>query len=186
MLDLGCGPRDQAEPAAFYGLDYVGLDFTSPAADLLGDGHSIPFRSATFEIVFTYAVLEHLYNPFVAMSEIARVLRPGGILVGTVAQGEPFHESYFHHTALGLLTVLRAAGLRPIRLWPTYDTLHALSQMGRYARAQRMLIEAVYRIGKALPMLAPRKYFNWSRREKQIDELHRTAAICFVARKPTD
>lgn len=183
LLDLGCGPRDQAAPAEHYGLAYAGVDFDSPAADLLADAHALPFRNGTFDAVLSYAVLEHLYNPFLAVREVARVLAPGGIFFGTVSQGEPFHDSYFHHTAFGVLAVFRAGGLRVLRLWPSYDTLHALSGMGRYPRAQRMLIEAVYRFGKAMPFLAPRKFFRWSEREKQIDELHRAASICFLAER---
>jgi SAM-dependent methyltransferase len=183
LLDLGCGPRDQAEPVAACGLEYVGVDYASPTADLLCDAHAIPFREGTFDVVFAYAVLEHLYNPFLAAAEVTRVLRPGGIFVGTVSQGEPFHDSFFHHTLYGLLCAFRNARLRPLRLWPSYDTLHALSVMGRYPRVQRLMIEAVYRIGRAMPFLAPRKLFTWSEHDKKLDELHRSAAICFVAEK---
>ena len=183
FLDLGCGPRDQAAPAAHSGLRYVGIDFDSSAADVLGDGHALPFRAASFDAILSYAVLEHLYNPFVALTEVARVLRPGGVFFGTVSQGEPFHDSYFHHTAWGVLAAFRAAGLEVRRLWPSYDTLHALSGMGRYHRVHRVFIELVHRFGLATPFLAPRKYFRWTKREKQIDELHRAASVCFVAHR---
>ena len=79
--------------------------------------------------------------------------------------------------------MLHPAGLRPLRLWPSYDTLHALSIMGRYPRALRLLIEAVHRIGNAAPFLAPRKFFRWSPRERAMDELHRAASVCFIAEK---
>jgi SAM-dependent methyltransferase len=183
LLDLGCGPRDQAVPAEHEGATYVGIDYTSERADLLADGHAIPFRDGTFDVVLSYAVLEHLYHPFLAVQEVARVLRPGGVFVGTVSQGEPFHDSYFHHTAFGLLTVLRPAALRAVRLWSSHDTLHALSTMGRYPRTLRLAIEAVHRIGNAAPFLAPRKFFRWSARERAVDELHRAASVCFVAEK---
>jgi SAM-dependent methyltransferase len=183
LLDLGCGPRDQAAPAAHYGVSYVGIDYSSEQADLLADGHAIPFRDGTFDVVLSYAVLEHLYHPFVAVQEVARVLRPGGVFVGTVSQGEPFHDSYFHHTAWGLLTVLRPAGMRALRLWSSHDTLHALATMGRYPRVLRLATEALHRVSKHAPFLAPRKYFRWSPRERAVDELHRAASVCFVAEK---
>jgi ubiquinone/menaquinone biosynthesis C-methylase UbiE len=150
---------------------------------MLADAHAIPFHDATFDAVLSYAVLEHLYDPFLAVREVARVLVTGGIYFGGVSQGEPFHDSYFHHTAFGILKVMQDAGLRVERLWPSYDTLHALSRMGRYPRVQRILIETVHRIGKAMPLLAPRKHFRWSEREKAIDEIHRAASILFVAEK---
>jgi len=183
LLDLGCGPRDQAGPAAHYGLQYVGIDHGSAAADLLADAHALPFRRQTFDAVLAYAVLEHLYNPFLALAEVARVLVPGGLFFGAVSQGEPFHDSFFHHTAPGLLTLFRASRLEPQRLWYSYDTLHALATMGRYAKPIRWLIEVVYRLHEGLPFLAPRKHFGWTRREREIDELHRAASICFVARR---
>lgn len=183
LLDLGCGPRDQAAPAAHVGAQYVGIDYSSERADLLADGHAIPFRDGTFDVVLSYAVLEHLYQPFLAAQEVARVLRPGGVFVGTVSQGEPFHDSYFHHTAFGVLTVFRAAGLHTLRLWSSHDTLHALSRMGRYPRPLRFAIEVLHRIGNAAPFLAPRKFLRWSPRERAVDELHRAASICFLAEK---
>jgi len=183
LLDLGCGPRDQAASAAHMGAQYVGIDYSSARADLLADGHAIPFRDGTFDVVLSYAVLEHLCQPFLAAQEVARVLRPGGVFVGTVSQGEPFHDSYFHHTTLGVLAVFRAAGLQALRLWPSQDTLHALATMGRYPRALRLGIEVLHRIGNAAPFLAPRKFLRWSPRERAVDELHRAASICFLAEK---
>jgi SAM-dependent methyltransferase len=183
LLDLGCGPRDQSVPAAHLGLDYVGVDFASSAADLHADGHAIPFRPAAFDAVLAYAVLEHLYNPVLALREVARVLRPDGVFFGAVSQGEPFHDSYFHFTAWGVMSSFHEAGLRVLRLWPSYDTLHALATMGRYARLVKAMVEIVYRVDRAMPFLAPRKFFRGSREEKQLEELHRAGSLCFVAVK---
>jgi len=183
LLDLGCGPRDQSVPAAHLSLDYVGVDFDSPSADLLADGHAIPFRAATFDAVLAYAVLEHLYHPALALREVSKILRPDGVFFGTVSQGEPFHDSYFHFTAWGVMSSFHEAGLRVLRLWPSYDTLHALATMGRYARLVKAMIEVVYRVDRAMPFLAPRKFLRGSREEKQIEELHRAGSLCFVAVK---
>ena len=91
LLDLGCGPRDQSIVAQHCGYQYVGVDYSNPAADLLADAHALPFANATFDGVISYAVFEHLRNPFLAIHEVKRVLRPGGVFFGTVSQGEPFH-----------------------------------------------------------------------------------------------
>jgi SAM-dependent methyltransferase len=183
LLDLGCGPRDQAIVADHFGLRYVGIDYASPQADILADGHALPFSDKSFDFVLSYAVLEHLYNPFLAMREVTRVLKPGGLFFGTVSQGEPFHDSFFHHTSWGLLHVLHGAGLRATRLWPSHDTLRALATMGRYPKAARMLISLMDHFVRLTPMLAPRKYFGWSKRDVRIDALHRAASICFVAER---
>jgi SAM-dependent methyltransferase len=184
MLDLGCGPRDQSVPASHLNLQYVGVDYDSPDADLLADGHAIPFRDRTFDAVLSYAVLEHLYEPALALREVKRVLRADGVFFGAVSQGEPFHDSYFHHTAWGVMASFHGAGLRVVRMWPSHDTLHALATMGRYARVVQALIEGVHRVDRAMPFLSPRKFFRGSKSEKEIDELHRAASVCFVAINP--
>ena len=150
---------------------------------MLADAHALPFSDASFDLVLSYAVFEHLHNPYMAATEVARVLSRGGLFLGAVSQGEPFHESYFHHTALGVLALMNATGFRVRRLWPSYDTLHALATMGRYPRVTRILIEMLYRFVKATPFLAPRAFFRSSQRDKELEVLYRTASICFVAER---
>ena len=62
VLDLGCGPRDQAIPIMSLGHQYVGVDYSNAAADILADAHSLPFLPGSFDFVFSYAVLEHLHQ----------------------------------------------------------------------------------------------------------------------------
>lgn len=183
LLDLGCGSGDQVPVADHYGLRYAGVDYSSPNAGMLADAHALPFRDESFDLVLSYAVFEHLHNPYMAATEVARVLAPRGLFFGAVSQGEPFHESYFHHTALGVLALLHATGFRVRRLWPSYDTLHALATMGRYPRVTRSLIEILYRFAKATPFLAPRAFLRASQREKELEAVYRAAGICFVAER---
>ena len=179
-LDLGCGPRDQALPLGHLGFRYVGVDFSNPAADLLADAHSIPFKDGSFDCVFSYAVLEHLHNPFIALHEVARVLKPGAWFIGTVSQGEPFHSSYFHHTPWALVSLVAATpGLRLARLWDSVDTLQSLASMGRYSRVIKLMLAAVDWIARHFPWLAPRK-MRWSDKEKQLDRLYRAGSVCFA------
>jgi len=183
VLDLGCGPRDQAPVFEHLGCKYVGMDYSGSAADILADAHAIPFRSETFDAVFSYAVLEHLYNPFLAIVEIHRVLKPGGIYCGTVSQGEPFHNSYFHHSAWGLLSLVETSGMNVQRMWPSRDTLRALSSMGKYPRVVRALLRAIDVLHARLPILAPQKMLRWSERDRKLDELYRAGSICFLIQK---
>jgi SAM-dependent methyltransferase len=116
------------------GHAYVAIDNGTAAADLLGDAHAIPFQADSFDCVFSYAVLAHLHSPFLALHEIRRVLRPGGVFCGTVSQGEAFQSSLFHHTAWGLISLAASSEMAILRLWPSYDTLLSLDKMGRYPR----------------------------------------------------
>lgn len=133
-LDLGCGRGMPQRPVVEHaGYSYVGLDYSAPDATLLGDAHSLPFPDETFDLVISVTVFEHLRYPHVAAREVRRVLKPGGTFMGTVAFLEPFHgESFFHHTHLGVYTLLRSAGLavEQVSPHPDYPVLLAQAQMG--------------------------------------------------------
>lgn len=183
VLDLGCGPKDQKLPVEFLGHSYVGVDYDSVQADQLADGHSLPFQTESMDCVLSFAVLEHLHNPFIAISEVNRVLRPGGIYVGTVSQGEPFHHSYFHHTAWALLSLFASiSSLNPVRMWPSGDTLGSLARMGSYSRPVRKSLALLDAFNTATPWLTPRKA-RLPAKDRQIDAIHRAGSIGFVVEK---
>jgi len=183
VLDLGCGPRDQATPMEYLGYRYLGVDYSGKDADLLVDAHALPFKLASFDVVFSYAVLEHLHNPFVALSEIVRVLKPGGIYIGTVSQGEPFHDSYFHHTPWGVLSLAASQSTLDVRrLWATGDTLFSLARMGRYPRIIRTLLRALATVDRHVPWLAPRRA-RWPDAQKRVEALYRAGSLGFVMQK---
>lgn len=46
--------------------------------DIVGDIHKMPFADNSLDAVICMAVLEHVENPIQAVSEIHRVLKPGG------------------------------------------------------------------------------------------------------------
>lgn len=111
VLEAGCGPGAQTvilarkNPAA----RFVSVDISSDSlalarqavqqaglanvrfeqADLL----QLPFSDATFDAIFVCFVLEHLAAPLPALTELKRVLRPGGII--TVIEGD-HGSAYFH------------------------------------------------------------------------------------------
>ena len=56
---------------------------TNPFLDegRVSDASEIPYDSHQFDIVFSDNVLEHLEQPLDVFSEVARVLKPGGIFL---------------------------------------------------------------------------------------------------------
>lgn len=95
IMDLGCGTGYylfllSSLPAT---LDLTGLDndkkALSEAKDsldkkinfVLSDSHRLPFKDKTFDKVVASEVFEHLEDDQVALMEIFRILKPGGILV---------------------------------------------------------------------------------------------------------
>ena len=135
MLDLGCDHRDFAEPCAGTNLEYVGMDYQGTKPDLLGDAHSLPFQDNVFEFVLSISVLEHLRHPLVAIREVHRVLKPGGLFIGTVAFLEPFHQdSFYHHTHLGTYNSLASAGFDVRQIEPnmTWTGVQAIAKMSGF------------------------------------------------------
>lgn len=73
------------------------------------DASKMPFEDASFDVVVLMEVLSHLVEPEAVLKEIRRVLRPNGILMGSVphANMERFiwddkrkHRTYFEEPAL--------------------------------------------------------------------------------------
>ena len=59
-----------------------GVDATLRQAD----ARSLPFDSASFDLVIGAHVFEHMPNPVIALAEIERVLRPGGWLLSCMTR----------------------------------------------------------------------------------------------------
>lgn len=63
---------------AMKNLEYITADLESPLAKIKMDIHEMPFESNSFDVAFCNHVMEHVDNDIKAMSEIHRVLKPGG------------------------------------------------------------------------------------------------------------
>jgi SAM-dependent methyltransferase len=61
-----------------HGDGYITADIESPLAKVKMDIHQMPFQDGKFDVVLCNHVLEHVTDDIKAMSEIRRVLKPGG------------------------------------------------------------------------------------------------------------
>jgi ubiquinone/menaquinone biosynthesis C-methylase UbiE len=128
ILDAGCGTglnlRHLPEGS-------VGVDINPRNVALLrrrlsnhtvveGDVEALPFDDASFGTVLCTEVIEHIPDPSAALAEYRRVLRPGGVLIGSVParsaiwklrflsstcpHSEPFHNEYLPNEVREMLT----------------------------------------------------------------------------------
>ena len=99
VLDLGCSGGFMAEALAARGARVTGIDPAEGAIAAaraharaqglrigydLGVGEALPYDAASFDAVVCVDVLEHVADLHKVMSQVARVLRPGGTIAITV------------------------------------------------------------------------------------------------------
>lgn len=75
-----------------HGKRYITGDLESPLAKVHFDIHEIPFEDNSFDIAMCNHVMEHVESDLKAMSEIYRVLRPGGWAIMQVPFFPPLPE----------------------------------------------------------------------------------------------
>ena len=91
VLEVGCGPGEASERIAReLGAEVVALDVSPRMAELarrrgvdarVGDVQRLPFADGEFDCALAAWMLFHVADLDRALSELARVLRPGGRLV---------------------------------------------------------------------------------------------------------
>jgi SAM-dependent methyltransferase len=116
---LDVGSKDAPYRRFVRSTSYLTLDVVpSLGADIVGDIHDIPRPDGSFDIVIATEVLEHCRDPQLAVDEIRRVLRNGGICVLSTRFLYPYHPApsdYFRFTDEGLAHLFRAFSTVEIR-----------------------------------------------------------------------
>lgn len=100
ILDLGCGPGAMTIPLMRAGARVISTDLSADMiadttrrvrtlglepAVAIADAVALPFATASFNAVVTLGVLEYVREIRAAMTEIARVLELGGVLIATMS-----------------------------------------------------------------------------------------------------
>ncbi|HLE13337.1 MAG TPA: methyltransferase domain-containing protein, partial [Anaerolineales bacterium] len=114
----------------------------------LADGASIPLPDASVDAVLANMYLHHAPDPFAAIQEMARILRPGGRLVITDSDEHPYAWLREEHSDLWLgfprpqvHTWLEQAGLVNVRVEDTSEVCSCTSQ-GTQERAEVTIFAA--------------------------------------------
>jgi SAM-dependent methyltransferase len=98
VADIGCGAGILTLDMAGRGHFVDGLDSSQAMVEQaseavaeagvadrvrlhVGDAHDLPFRDGTFDCAISLGVLPYMHSPSLALSEMARVVKPGGHVV---------------------------------------------------------------------------------------------------------
>ena len=123
LVDVGCGSRPY-EAIFVDHVDrvdrYIGIDlnpdrYGSAEIDVVSDSTALPIATESVDTVLSNQVLEHLREPGIAVDEMARILKPGGVAIITAPHIWGVHEEphdYYRFTPFGLRYLAERAGLR--------------------------------------------------------------------------
>jgi demethylmenaquinone methyltransferase/2-methoxy-6-polyprenyl-1,4-benzoquinol methylase len=154
LLDLGAGTG--AANRSLGSRRVVALDparemlaLNTAPARVVGVGERLPFRDGSFDAVFSAYVFRNLDSVPATLTEMARVLRPGGT-AGVVGLGRPRGAAARRLHRMGTATVLPLVGLvAGAREEYTYlhRSLDALPPAEELLAAGPLRLEAVWRMG---------------------------------------
>ena len=170
ILEVGTGhglELDRLLATAGHGVKYVGIDLaTAPlrhAFDRIPDERRrstallaslvehLPFRDNAFDGIFCVDVLHHAQSQEVMLTELRRVLRPGGKLLcvepnplfpmNVVFRRDPIENGIFKFTRAAARSWTRAAGLSDLEIisFPVFFPSFPSALGGAYAVAERFL-----------------------------------------------
>lgn len=121
LLEIGCGLGTDLLQFARGGALVTGVDLTPKSIELVlkrfameglpvdarvADAERLPFADETFDVVYSFGVLHHTPDTSKAVSEVHRVLKPGGRIIVML------YHTRSAHVRLGTIYAHLSAGLR--------------------------------------------------------------------------
>lgn len=131
LLDVGCMKGEFLHFMKQQGWAVQGIDFSTKPPNVFGldifygDLASARYAERSYDLITLWAVLEHVYQPRNILSEVCRLLKPGGTVILLVTNFRSLpgrfmrHDDIPRHTTMftrrTLAKLLRSCGLRPVR-----------------------------------------------------------------------
>jgi SAM-dependent methyltransferase len=129
ICDVGAGGR-RVRP------DAVCVDIAAgPNVDVVADSHELPLEDAGFDLVICTGTLNLCRDPAKVLSELQRILRPGGRVHLEVGMFQPYNpepEDYWRWTLPGLRLLHARAGFQEVRSGAHIGPMSALATSGAY------------------------------------------------------
>jgi SAM-dependent methyltransferase len=103
-LDVGCGNGEYLLRLRSIGWQSQGVEFNDKAVGICraqglqvfhGDLESAGFESASFDLVTAHHLIEHVPDPHQLMAEIARVTKPGGMVLIRTPNSRSLGRAWF-------------------------------------------------------------------------------------------
>ena len=184
VLDYGCADRPYRSLLPL-GIRYVGADLPgNPVADIeIGEDGHVELPEASFDLVLSTQVLEHVENPDTYLSECARLLRAGGWLLVSTHGIMYYHqdpEDYWRWTRAGLEKLITNHGLEVVTNRGVLGLAAAALQIlqdGTYWYLPRPARLPLVIVMQTLMVLADRLYPRANRADNSL-------VVAVLARKP--
>ena len=138
LLDFGCGSKPYrklfTDVSGYVGVDIEqsGHDHLNSDIDVFYDGNHLPFEDGKFDGVVSFEVFEHVFNLQDVLTEIRRVMVPGGRLMFTIPFGWGEHEQpydFARYTSFGITHLLQASGYDDVKITKTNNSVRAFAQL---------------------------------------------------------
>lgn len=168
ILDFGCGAKPY-ESLFKNAKSYIGVDIKisghnhqESKVDIFYDGKTLPFDSGKFDNVVSFEVFEHVFNLEEVITEIRRVLKPGGQLLVSLPFAWDEHEvpyDFARYTSFGIRHILVKNGFQVEELKKTTSYFLAVSQMliaylSQHALPKNKLLHKLSQLFVVFPLTA--------------------------------
>ncbi|RRR75635.1 MAG: methyltransferase domain-containing protein [Candidatus Viridilinea halotolerans] len=118
LLDLGAGMGGFAVAAALAGANVTAAEYNPAYCRIIAlraarhglalpilntAGEALPLPNATFDAITAWDVLEHVRDPQQVLSELARAVRPGGVVLLTAINRRAWIDPHYHMAGINWL-----------------------------------------------------------------------------------